>query len=63
MFFTLKFMHSRNHFCKLEVLAEVLAEPYYRVWHCVKSRQTGFKYGGGRERERERVFLLLETVM
>lgn len=28
---------------------EVLAESYYRVWRCVKSRQTGFKYGGGRE--------------
>lgn len=41
--------------------AEVLAEPYYRVWHCVKSRQTGFKYDGGREREA--FFSLRETLM
>ncbi len=33
-------------------MLKFLAEPYYRVWHCVKSRQTVFKYGGGRERER-----------
>lgn len=27
-----------------------LAETYSRVWHCAESRQTGFKYSGGRER-------------